>query len=83
MRAGLSKAIALAEVAREYAISRQRIMAIGDAPNDVGMLTYAAVGVAMANAHTSAKVAADRLTSSNDLDGVAVAVEEILLRRRI
>ena len=83
MRAGLSKAIALAEVARDYGISRQRVMAIGDAPNDVGMLTYAAVGVAMANAHTSAKVAADRLTLSNDLDGVAVAVEEILLKKRI
>ena len=83
MRAGLSKAIALAEVARDYGIPRQRVIAIGDAPNDVGMLTYAAVGVAMANAHTSAKVAADRLTASNDLDGVAVAVEEILLKKRI
>jgi len=82
MRAGLSKAVALAEVARDYGIPRQRVVAIGDAPNDVGMLTYAAVGVAMANAHTSAKVAADRLTLSNDLDGVAVVVEELFLRRR-
>ncbi len=82
MRAGLSKAVALAEVARDYGIARQRVVAIGDAPNDVGMLSYAAVGVAMANAHTSAKVAADRLTLSNDLDGVAAAVEELFLKKR-
>jgi Cof subfamily protein (haloacid dehalogenase superfamily) len=82
MRAGMSKGVALAEVARDYGIARQRVVAIGDAPNDVGMLTFAAVGVAMANAYTSAKVAADRLTLSNDLDGVAVAVEELFLRRR-
>jgi Cof subfamily protein (haloacid dehalogenase superfamily) len=82
MRAGLSKAVALAEVAKQYSIPRQRVVAVGDAPNDVGMLNYAGVGVAMANAHTSAKVAADRLTLSNDLDGVAVAVEELFLHRK-
>ena len=54
-------------------------MACGDGLNDMPMLQYAGLGVAMANAQPEAKAAADAITLSNDEDGVAAAVERYLL----
>jgi Cof subfamily protein (haloacid dehalogenase superfamily) len=51
----ISKSVALAIVARHYGIRKREIMAIGDAPNDVGMLQMAGVAVAMDNAHPLVK----------------------------
>jgi Cof subfamily protein (haloacid dehalogenase superfamily) len=76
----VDKAEALKRVAREYGVPREKVMAIGDAPNDVGMLRWAGLGVAMQNAWEETHHAADVIAPSNDQDGVAVALEKWVLR---
>lgn len=60
-------------------IPPQRVIAFGDNSNDVTMLRGAGVGVAMGNATPEAMAAADMVTASNDADGVAAALRELLL----
>ena len=74
-----SKALALRAVATELAVPRESIMAIGDNANDVGMLRWAQVGVAMANADPRALEAADYVTDHHDADGAANAIRRIIL----
>ena len=59
-------------------MSADEVVAFGDMPNDAEMLAWAGRGVAVANAHPDALAAADEVTASNDLDGVAVALERLL-----
>lgn len=73
------KSYGLAQLAEHLGIDRQEIIAVGDNNNDLDMLAYAGLGVAVENAVPAAKAAADRLTASNDADGVARLIEEILL----
>ncbi len=54
-------------------------MAIGDSDNDVDMLKYAGLGVAMGNAFESLKEVADEITLPCDKNGFAVAVEKYIL----
>jgi Cof subfamily protein (haloacid dehalogenase superfamily) len=70
----VSKAIALQKVAEHYGVARNEIMAIGDAPNDVGMLQWAGVAVAMDNAHPIVKKVAHWVAPSNDDHGVHAAM---------
>lgn len=70
----VSKAIALKKVAATYRIDPEQIMAIGDAPNDVGMLQLAGVAIAMDNAHHLVKAEADWIAPSNDDHGVHAAL---------
>jgi Cof subfamily protein (haloacid dehalogenase superfamily) len=70
----VSKAVALLKVAEHYGVSRDQIMAIGDAPNDVGMLQVAAVAVAMDNAHQVVKDVAHWIAPSNNDHGVHAAL---------
>jgi Cof subfamily protein (haloacid dehalogenase superfamily) len=70
----VSKAAALQKVAREYGVPPEQIMAIGDAPNDVGMLQIAGVAVAMDNAHALVKKVADWVAPSNNDHGVHAAL---------
>jgi hydroxymethylpyrimidine pyrophosphatase-like HAD family hydrolase len=70
----VSKAAALKSVAEHYGVSRKQIMAIGDAPNDVGMLQFAGISVAMDNAHDLVKQQADWIAPSNDDHGVHAAL---------
>lgn len=65
-------------LARRLGMSSERIAAIGDQINDVSMLRHAALGVAMGNAVTAARDAADRRTLTNDQDGVAHAIDRML-----
>jgi Cof subfamily protein (haloacid dehalogenase superfamily) len=78
MHATVSKAQALRWVAGELAVARENVMAIGDNANDVGMLQWAALGVAVANATPQAKAAAKVVTAADDSDGVAEAVERFI-----
>ncbi|MFW6060456.1 MAG: Cof-type HAD-IIB family hydrolase [Phycisphaeraceae bacterium] len=75
----VDKAGALARVAHGYGTDRAQVMAIGDAPNDVGMLRWAGFGVAMQNGWALAREAADCVVPSNDDDGVAHAIERYVL----
>jgi hydroxymethylpyrimidine pyrophosphatase-like HAD family hydrolase len=54
-------------------------MACGDGFNDLTMIKYAGLGVAMANAREEVKKCADYITASNDEDGVALAIERFIL----
>lgn len=76
--AGVSKAFALERLAAEHGIAAEEVVAFGDMPNDVPMLTWAGRGIAMGNAHPDAVAAADEQTLTNDDDGVAVVVERLL-----
>ncbi len=71
----VSKAVALQKIAAHYHIKPEQVMAIGDAPNDVGMLQLAGVAVAMANAHDVVKEVAHWIAPSNDEHGVHAALQ--------
>ena len=71
----VSKGTALQFVASHYGISMAQVMAIGDAPNDVGMLQSAGVAIAMDNAHPLVKEVADWVARSNNDHGVHAALE--------
>lgn len=74
-----SKVQALRAVASELQVKRQQIMAIGDNANDVGMLQWAAIGVAMGNAPGSVQALADMVTDHNDAEGVAQAIHRVIV----
>jgi hydroxymethylpyrimidine pyrophosphatase-like HAD family hydrolase len=77
MSAGVTKASALARVARELGLDSADAVAFGDMPNDLSMLAWSGTGVAVANAHPLVIESADEVTASNDDDGVAVWLERI------
>jgi Cof subfamily protein (haloacid dehalogenase superfamily) len=72
---GISKATGVEELARPLGITAEGVVAFGDMPNDVPMLGWAGLGVAMGNAHPDAVAAADEVTASNADDGVARVLE--------
>ena len=76
---GVSKMKGVEAVAKHLGISREEIMAFGDSDNDVSMIRYAGLGVAMGNAKENARRAADLVTASNEEDGIADVVEKYIL----
>ncbi len=74
---GVSKAVALAELAAERGMTARDVIAFGDMPNDLPMFAWAGYSVAVANAHPDVLAAADEVTASNDEDGVAVILERL------
>ncbi|SHG53467.1 hypothetical protein SAMN02745221_00424 [Thermosyntropha lipolytica DSM 11003] len=70
-----NKAEALKVVAAYYGIEREEVLAIGDSYNDIEMLKWAGLGVAMGNAPQEVKEAADWVTLSHDEEGVAYALQ--------
>jgi Cof subfamily protein (haloacid dehalogenase superfamily) len=79
---GCSKGAALDCLARIRGLEAEQIMAIGDNLNDLEMLDYSGHGVVMGNASAEIRALAERrgwqVTASNDEDGVALAIEEVL-----
>jgi len=78
MPAGMSKAVACQEVLRLLGVGAAEAMAVGDGRNDVPMLQWAGLAVAVANAGQEALAVADYTTSSNDHDGVAWAIDGLV-----
>jgi Cof subfamily protein (haloacid dehalogenase superfamily) len=74
---GVTKGTALARLAAGRGIDRSDVIAFGDMPNDLPMLTWAGTGYAVANAHPDVLAAVDLTTSSNDDDGVAAVLEHL------
>ncbi len=72
---GISKATGVKELAGPWGITAEEIVAFGDMPNDVPMLAWAGLGVAMGNAHPEAMAAADEITAPNTDDGLARVLE--------
>lgn len=77
--ASCSKGEALRRLCEKLGIAPEEVMAVGDSGNDVAMLRFAGLGVAMRNASGEALAAADRVTASNEEDGVAQAIENWVL----
>ncbi|MCG3160449.1 MAG: Sugar phosphatase YidA [Acidobacteria bacterium] len=75
-----SKGASLAMVAQQHGVRREEIMAVGDNHNDLTMLRYAGLGVVMANAEDELKQMGFELTSSNEEDGVAEAIERYIFQ---
>jgi Cof subfamily protein (haloacid dehalogenase superfamily) len=75
--AGVNKATALAEICEERGLEAADVVAFGDHLNDLPMLAWAGLGVAVANAHPDVIEAADEVTASNDEDGVALVLERL------
>ena len=78
MAEGVNKARGLKLLTERLKSSREHILACGDGLNDISMIQYAGLGVAMANACEEAKAAADWLAPSNEEDGVAQVLEQLL-----
>ncbi|APU41391.1 HAD family hydrolase [Streptomyces sp. NPDC056254] len=78
---GVSKASTLALCCAERGISPEEVVAFGDMPNDVEMLSWAGTSYAMGNAHPDVITAASGRTVANNEDGVAVVIERILAER--
>ena len=79
--AGVNKGTGLVNLGRMLGIRRKEIMAFGDGDNDIAMLREAGFGVAMANADEQVKAAADYITLSNEEEGVAEAIERLVLKQ--
>ena len=78
---GVSKASTLAHCCAERGIAPDEVVAFGDMPNDVEMLSWAGASYAMANAHPDVLAATSARTVANNEDGVAVVIERILARQ--
>ncbi|KXU17246.1 HAD family hydrolase [Corynebacterium sp. HMSC08C04] len=63
-------------LAENFGIERSDIIAFGDMPNDIEMLSWVGRGVAMGNAHPAVKEAADEVTMANHQSGVAKVLEQ-------
>ncbi len=77
---GIDKAKCLEILLKEANCEREDLMACGDGFNDLSMIQYAGLGIAMENAQPAVKEVADYVTSSNEEDGVAAAVEKFYLK---
>lgn len=75
---GVSKALALAELAAARGIAQADVVAFGDMPNDIEMLAWAGCGYAMADGHPEAIAAAGATAPSCAQDGVAQVIERLL-----
>lgn len=75
------KGIGVKLLAEQLGITASEVMCIGDHENDLPMIRYAGIGVAMGNAIPSVKEAAQYVTLTNNEDGVAHAIEKFALTR--
>ena len=80
VKKGIKKSEAIKVVMDKYDIKQNEVMAIGDGENDVEMLKFAGLGIAMENAMDDVKEFADDVTTSNNDDGVGNAIEKYILK---
>ena len=78
MANGIDKANSLQKLCDHLSITKDEVMAFGDGYNDMSMIDFAGLGVAMGNAVDEVKDKADIITKSNDEDGIAVVLEKVL-----
>jgi HAD superfamily hydrolase (TIGR01484 family) len=74
---GVTKASTLQRLLTGHGLSASDVVAFGDMPNDLELLTWAGRGVAVANAHPEVLAVVDEVTASNDDDGVALVLERL------
>ena len=73
---GIDKALSLSKLMEMFGLSKENLVACGDGHNDVTMIDYAGMGVAMENACDEVKRVSNFITKSNDEDGVAFAIDK-------
>ncbi len=79
MPKGIDKAQSLERLLQRLGMKREEMIACGDGYNDLSMIKYAGLGVAMENAVLPVRNAADYITASNNDDGVGLVVEKFML----
>ncbi|WP_156289329.1 Cof-type HAD-IIB family hydrolase [Oceanobacillus salinisoli] len=80
---GITKGESLNQLIQRLGMKREEVIAIGDSYNDVTMIEFAGLGVAMENAPDDIKEKADYVTDTNMNDGVAKVVEKFVLNREV
>ena len=75
---GVSKGSGVEKLGEYYGIKREEIICIGDNDNDISMIKYAGLGIAMKNGSDEVKRISNYVTDSNDEEGVAKAVEKFI-----
>jgi Cof subfamily protein (haloacid dehalogenase superfamily) len=80
---GASKGNGVKALMRQMNILPEKVMAIGDADNDIEMLKWAGFAVAVENATEALKAVASEIVKSNDNDGVADALEKFVLKKEV
>lgn len=75
---GIDKAKALDTVLIPMGYKKEEMIAFGDGHNDISMVKYAGIGVAMDNAVQELKNAADEVTLSNEEDGIAYTLSKYM-----
>ncbi|WP_420096588.1 HAD hydrolase family protein, partial [Brevibacterium sediminis] len=75
---GITKAKTLSDLCDHLGVAQSQVMAFGDMPNDIEMLSWAGHGVAMGNALGSVKAIAAAVTDEVDDDGVARYLDAVL-----
>ena len=76
---GVSKGSALARLLPKIGVEKEEVIAFGDNYNDMTMIGYAGMGVAMSNGEDEVKKIASYICESNDDDGVAKTIEKFVL----
>lgn len=76
---GIEKASALKKLCELLGIGREKLIACGDGLNDIPMLQFAGMAVAMGNAYEETKKNADYISASNIENGVAEAIKKFIL----
>lgn len=74
---GINKAAGMEAICRHFGIRQEETLAFGDGGNDIEMLQWAGIGVAMGNAEQAVKEAANLVTSSVDDEGIEQAVKQL------
>ncbi len=74
----VSKAAGVEKICQRYGIAPNQVIALGDSDNDVSMLQYAGMGICMGNGTDFAKEQADYVAGTNDQEGWARSVREVL-----
>lgn len=75
-----NKGTGVALLAKSLSIKPQEVICIGDAGNDIHMIKYAGLGVAMGNAFPETKAVADYITTTNEENGVANVINKFILQ---
>ena len=79
MPKNVDKATSLDRMLQTVQLTRENTICVGDGFNDMTMIEYAGVGVAMANAQPEVKRIADFITKSNDEDGIVTVIEKYIV----
>ncbi|MCM1567838.1 MAG: Cof-type HAD-IIB family hydrolase [Roseburia sp.] len=79
MPRNVDKASSLAHMLEILGIPRENAICCGDGFNDISMIKYAGVGVAMGNAQPAVKEAADYVTGANDEDGLVEVIDKFII----